>query len=410
MKDYDPNLVDQEQQATMGGGREQEDLDPENLPEPVANDPHPKVQARYDLLEVLITKGFLEIDIAIGPRNILKLKSLTPHEFAYATDIAPMFLFKTEIDTDLALQRAILALAMCRVNGKNLLPLREKENYDQLISFFKEINLPFFWYLSQKLDALMRATMRVSRLLLPYSYGPPSRRLWEGLQASHRNLSIIDSRLTGIPGTQYLGLHPAQEAWAMMNSMEDKLQEFQSQYNLAKLMISPHASKDIQRLDKKEKLDRYRTLTTKYKSYETGSVAISMSSETYDEAGRKVLSPSTFKELLADMEKSVRGERDYHDEIVLFHEKKVAQSIQLEKEKLQELRRLALQNQARQEEEDSLAPAGLIIITPEEAEKRAEDIRRRKMERIEKGESSYVPTLDERISRAQKWNILPTDK
>lgn len=406
MKDYDPELVDPQAQGEEGFDEGDGELDPERLPEPEAKDPAPHIQARYDLLERLLLKGFLDMEVTLGPNNFIRLKTLTPQEFQQCFEIAPLFYTRSDIDKDSATQKALLAMSLYRLNGRNLLLLREREDFKPLVTLVNHLPQKLFLSLSQKLDSLLKASARLAKLLLPYSYGPPSRRIWESLKATYKGTPFLDPKVTGIPGTNFIGIHPATEAWYALNTNEDKYSDFQNQYSLAKLMISPHASKDIQRIDKQEKLAKYHSLTHKYLCYEHASINLDAHTQTTDEAGRTLVSPTTTKELLYDMEKSVRGEKDFHDLVVQQHEKRIAQAIEEERRRVDELRRLSIANQYRQEQEELDNIPGLIILTPEDTARRAEEIRQRKLERIRNSDNP-LPQLDEREERAMKWNIIP---
>jgi hypothetical protein len=149
--------------------------------------------------------------------------------------------------------------------------------------------------------------------------------------------------------------------WTYLNRVEDQQQSYLDDYALAKFMVSPHAPKEIQKRDQKDRKRLEELRKFKKKTHEGRKAAFG------DGENQVKFSAESAEELLAQMEQSLRGEKDYHDLVIEEHKRKVRQRyLAREAERARQARIAAERRERILERNESVIP--LEGLSPEEVD------------------------------------------
>jgi hypothetical protein len=115
-----------------------------------------------------------------------------------------------------------------------------------------------------------------------------------------------------------------------------------------------------------------------------------------------MIAAKTTEELAAQLEASLRGEKDWHDEVIEAHEKHVRETYQRQQEQLKQL------VAQRETEFQGLSVVGGTDLTtslkPAEVQERI--VRRKQIQAQQNQQRMVYPQLDEKLSRFhQKWGL-----
>lgn len=143
-----------------------------------------------------------------------------------------------------------------------------------------------------------------------YSYTGTSNMHWTGLMGHLPN----DPKITGVAGTDLIGLNDYQYIWISLMSREDK--EFQRHLHneAAKLVAATSSPKFVEKLEKHEKSiekDRDKKRQRLVEGIET------------TEDGYELKIARTTDELSTQLQQQIRGEKDEHDLSIEMHEKRI---------------------------------------------------------------------------------------
>jgi len=162
-------------------------------------------------------------------------------------------------------------------------------------------------------------------LVEAYSYTPASLILWRGIGKSLVN----NPSITGIPGTDIVGLNDFQLSWAGYMKVEDMRSMDHMIRNTGKLVASTMSPKGIKDLDREE--------TSREKEEEKRRQFLITGVRTSQEGYEMDVATET-SELEEQWKKEQAGELDDHDLAVQDHETRVKQLLEDRKAELSSIR------------------------------------------------------------------------
>jgi len=345
----------------------------------------------YDCLEDILFRGFMTASV--------RAKGMT-------------FIFKTinmgelrqinEIREALPAHRVVLphlAYSLYRVDGVNVLSRRE-EHLDDLMDIFEHFYPSEQRYFLQVLDRLNERSIQETSKIVPYTYGHRSKLLWN----AYKGNLLSDVEVTGITGTNLLGLNEAQRTWIYLNRMEDQHSIFEMNYDLAKFIVSPH-TKEIKKINDQEGQRKREEAARRAEVHARGT------DEGWEKGtAEKHLVDQSVEELMSQIQRTLAGEKDFHDLVVQEHEDRIRAKMA---EKARRQRMLIEQARHRAQEEMELLegqmPSLVRPLTPAEMAREIEERRQRRRtnlltvpDNVEGEDPSKVEKFNE------KWGYAPS--
>jgi hypothetical protein len=249
----------------------------------------------YESLEQLLFRGFITVRVKAQGITIV-LKSMNMREFEWANEIMD----GVEDLRHLALSQ--LAVSIYRLNGRNVLMSREEHVFD-LIDTLAYLSPSVVMQLFQAVQVLNSRAVKISERLVPFMYGTRSKVLW----TSYKGHLLCDPKVTGIEGTQYLGLNEVQKNWCYLHTLDDQHVIFERQYDMAKFIVSPH-TKEIKKINEQDRQMKFDEQERRQRIHEQG----------FDDGFERTteIVATTPAEMKDQIERTLRGEKDFHDMVV----------------------------------------------------------------------------------------------
>jgi hypothetical protein len=201
----------------------------------------------------------------------------------------------------------------------------------------------------------------------------------------------------------------AQFTWRSLNHYEDLHEQIEREWENAKFIGSCMAGKGIQKVYTQD-VDRRRKRREDIVARKDTIIRYAVFGEEpvdskYQQGHAVMVTAKTTEELAAQLEASLRGEKDWHDEIIEAHERHVRETYQQQQEHLKQL-----VTQREMEFQGLSVVGGTDLgrsLTPAEVQER---IVRSKQVRAQQNQRQMVyPQLDEKLSRFhQKWGLDPS--
>lgn len=276
----------------------------------------------YKDVESMLFRGFLTVSASINGVHFV-FKSLNHHEFdliKFSGDF-----LRSGSSTDYQFWDLFIAYGVFMVNGVNILPDRSKwltklsETFGALPKDARSNIIRYIGEINRKASSAVQLTEAYSMELY-------SRYRW--LQLSNTDLTSVS--VTGIDGTEKLGLNWAQQLWRALNNVEDRHDTYEREWENAKFIGSCFAGKGIskvyaqdqdrrhkereERALRKDRVLREVLLREKFEDVAKGSNGI-------------VIHAKNIEELTDQLEKDLRGEKDWHDQVVEAHEARIRNNI-----------------------------------------------------------------------------------
>jgi hypothetical protein len=339
----------------------------------------------YNRLEKLLYRGFLttEVDVA-GVPIVLKTVNQSEYELIDLQSYSEEEGWKRQASF-------FLAYSTLFFNHESILPERRK-HVPTLAEIYMSLPDRVLIALLTCADNINRRAASCLRMVEGYSYGPQSRQSWYMLKGN----SPCDPRCTGFEGTEHMGVNMHQRLWVYFNTMEDAEEEYLQRYQLAKFSVSPHAPKQIKEMDqsdRKQMKQREKRREALYEGRDPGLVTTNNQIRITNE---------TAEELLDQMERANREEKDFHDWIIEQHQKKVRDAYLKQKHEQEERRRKAVERRdSKGHEEPRVVREGYsedeiadyLDMTDYERRKRLRD-------------SEEQPSVEEREAALLRWGFI----
>ena len=230
----------------------------------------------------------------------------------------------------------LLAYNVFMVDGQNVLVERERL-LPKLIAMFNDMEPKAKQLLIRHMSEINRRANNAVTLSECYAMEVYSRYRWLQL----RGLDLCQPTVTGVPGTERLGMNWAQLTWRVLNSLDDRHEETEREWENAKFVGSCFAGKGIQKIydqdndrRRKEKDDKLARKDKILRQVLLGEKPIEKHKQL---AGAVLTGPTSVEELATQLEKDLRGEKDWHDRVIEEHEQRIKENIQGRQEQVREL-------------------------------------------------------------------------
>lgn len=350
---------------------------------------------QYDELEQLLFRGFLAMPADLGGVPVV-FKTINTFEFKLFDLYVPFNASKEEKRRyRTAYQIAYSVFLFNRVNVLN-----DREEYiPRLVDLFLDLPekictkiLIHLKYLNKKSTEILENKVQ------PYTYGFVSRQYW----SSYKGNPLNDPRFTGIKGTETLGLNMHQKIWTFLNRMEDDQEEYDRHWGLAKFQASVHNHKGIKKLDAKDRDNRRKRNREREQAFKSGGeYKIDRSSS--DEIK---VSNESVDDLLDQMKRSLKGQKDFHDQVVSQHERKVREDYMREQEKREQAQEHARSQKRERMASSDISEDPFIFYDEEEVKEKVVNQKTRKMQHLKEGNYRKDRGWAERSKRLKKWGII----
>lgn len=198
-----------------------------------------KRRGMYKEIESFISPGFLYKKIKIDGINLC-VRSMLPRDF---------FLIKTRSnDNDTNWSKWAVAHTIWMVDGVSVLgdvnfPVKI---YNDLLKNLRPSHIKKMLNIQMELNKEMDKNMERTKT---YCLEDMSRNIWKQL----RGLQLNSPMVTGIPGTENLGLNIIQRIWLIHNNFRDDLEGSKISWDHAKFVASSMNPKGVKSINSKEK-------------------------------------------------------------------------------------------------------------------------------------------------------------
>ncbi len=285
------------------------DFNPEDFRIPDIN---PEI---YKDVEPVLFQGFVTLAASINDVTFV-FKSLNHHEFGWLSMMNDL-----KGGDAIAMRRysnMFLACGVFAADGLNILKDRD-ENIPTLMSFFEGLPKDAKQKVVRHLSEINRRANRAVLLVEPYVMENKSRLRW----AQVKGLDLSATAVTGFEGTAALGLNWGQLTWRALNHFEDLKENSEREWENAKFIASSMAGKGMSKIYSS---DRRRRQTERDEKVERREKVIrfALFNESMDAVsdGDRIVA-RTVAELTDQLEKDLKGEKDWHDRVVADHESRI---------------------------------------------------------------------------------------
>lgn len=357
----------------------------------------------YRDVEPLLFKGFLHIAAEINGVSFV-FKSMNHHEYEMLGLVARPGTTRKSIQKFYA---TFLSYGVFMVDGQNILVDRER-SLPEVVQLFESMDSGPLDKVVQQMSDLNRRASRAVALSEAYSYETYSRLRWAQIQGS----DVTSTSITGIQGTSSLGMNWGQFTWRAVNHYEDQKEMAEREWENAKFVASAMAGKGMNRVHGQDKTRRERELNERIERRDK-ILRFALLGEPMDQDSKAtpIIVARTVEDLAKQLENDLKGERDWHDDVVAAHEQSARDA---RDQRIQTLR----QFQAQHAEQDGRVLTGSTEMQGLSAEEVQFRIRRRQQLAAQNLSAHQVhPELtDPKISEFhQKWDsatapMVPTSQ
>lgn len=285
----------------------------------------------YRDVEPMLFKGFLHVAAEINEVPFV-FKSLNHHEFSL---LSLMGSTGSTAATRHKFYCRFLAYGVMMMDGINIMSDRDT-CLPEVIKFFDQMGEKAFNKVIRNLSELNRKASRAVILSEAYALENTSRLRWAQLKGT----DLTSSSVTGIEGTQFIGMNWAQLTWRAMNHFEDLREQAEREWENAKFVASAMAGKGMGRVHSQDKHRREKEREERIDRRDR-ILRFALLGKPMDKPGNAipVKVARTVEELTHQLEQDLKGEKDWHDLVVEAHENKVRGEQQARAERLQELQK-----------------------------------------------------------------------
>lgn len=309
-----------------------QEVDPDDIRIPAPKEPEvdPRI---YRDVESMLFRGFLVLPASINNVQFV-FKSINHKEFEYLQWIAGPVGSDTGKSVD-RYYRAFMAYGVFMIDGQNI--LRDRETWvPQLEEMFTALPVGAKSKIIQYLSEVNQKASDAVVLTEAYQIESYSRYRWQ----QFKGLDLMSTSCTGISGSSSLGLNYSQLAWRALNQYEDMRDSAEREWDNAKFIGSCFAGKEIRKIYSQDKDRRVKEREERIKRRDQliRQVILHESPEEIQNQGRYVMQVARTSEELADqLERSLRGEKDWHDEVVAKEEARRREQVLERQQKLKNL-------------------------------------------------------------------------
>lgn len=383
--------------SSMGEAEVEEPKDKINITAPREPEVNPEVYTDWGVIDML-THGFLMQPVDIGDVPFV-FKSLNQHEFQMIRLLSG---YQENRPLPPRFWDLFLAHMVLFADGQNMLVDRRK-GLGQLVGMFRDLPNSARQRLVRQLSELNRKASNATMLVEVYATESSSRWRW----AQTHGIDLSSSALTGIEGTDKLGLNYAQLTWRAINYYEDMRHRQDVEWENSKFIGGCFAGKGIQKIHNQDR-DRHQKERDERWNRKDQLLRHVLFGEPLEADKRYggaqvVIVASTVEELADQVQRSLRGEKDWHDEVVSEYETRIRQNVASKQGQLQEL---VDQHRDEMHGKELVGQTNLAGLSPKDVAQRLQEQMRREAE-IRARAAEGPPPLDETTSdRMSRWGLM----
>lgn len=270
-------------------------------------------------VEPLLFKGFVYAPAVINNVPFV-FKSLNHHEFEYLALMGGLQGSPKVVNRNLDY---FLALGVLMMNGVNVLVDRENwlsQIAEMFASFAEGPRRKIVFHLSE----INRRANRAVVLSEAYALEPQSRLRW----AQFQGLNLSSPSVTGFPGSDVLGFNWGQLTWRAINHFEDRRELAEREWENSKFIASAMAGKGMSKVyaqdRRRRQTEREETLARRDRIIRFALLNETSSGGSKD--GQHMVAARTVEELATQLERDLKGEKDWHDMVVDHYEQQARQA------------------------------------------------------------------------------------
>lgn len=349
---------------------------------------------KYEYLEQLLFRGFLSLHADLGGIPVV-FKTLNSFENNLLNLYIPFNLPRTEKQKHSAAY--MIAYSVFLFNQINI--LSDRDLYiPMLVEMILEFPDPVVDRILRRLRFLNSQATEEMNKIRPYTYGGLSRQRWYSCKGHPLN----DSRLTGITGTSSMGLNMHQKTWIFFNSVDDIREDYDRHWSLAKFQSSVHNPKALKKIEAKDSEKTRKETRKREAAFASGSLEKSKE----DFKGEVKVSNESVEDLLTQMNRSLKGQKDFHDSVIQAHEDRVRESYIKEQTKRQAERDASQQTRDNRFKGTDASEDPFIFYEEGEVEEQVRAQNLRKIQHLKDGSYRTDREFVESKNRLEKWGIL----
>jgi len=373
-------VVEGTEEAMSSFGEEQPEIRIDAPKEPEVN---PEV---YKDVERLLYNGFLTLYGEVNGVSFV-FKSMNHHEF---NNLQWVTGGKDNRDRR-SLERyysAFLAYGIFMIDGQNIL-LDRSTWLPELEGLFNSLPVSARAKLVRYLSDVNRKASNAVSMTEAYQMETQSRFRWAQL----KGLDLMSAACTGIQGTDIIGMNYGQLVWRALNHYEDLRDQAERDWDNAKFIGGCFVGgKEIRKVHNQDQTRRSKEREERLARKDKVLRKILMGEDPDDpETSRTIkIIPRTVEELASQLERDLRGEKDWHDEVVAKEEAKIRASVLERQQKLQDIVR------SRSDEPMRAASTNMEGLSPGEVQQRIERRRQLEAQRVH-SQMVYPEAMDERM-------------
>jgi len=348
----------------------------------------------YKDVEPMLFRGFITVAAEIN-KVYFVFKNLNHHEFELL-QFSGMVLDRDDAQK---FWDIFLAYGVFMVDGINILSDRER-GVLKLVELFSGLPKEARAKIIRHISEINRRASRAVNLTEAYAMETTSRYHWMQL----KGMDLSSMAVTGIDGSQRLGLNWAQHLWRALNLAEDRNDEYEREWENAKFIGSCFAGKGLSKIyaqdsDRRRK-EREERFSRKDRLLRMVVLGEPITEKFIQIPGATIAGPRTVEELAGQLEKDLRGDKDWHDKVVENHERRVREQYQA---RLQQQEEAIKSSSARFGDKHITGSTDLRGLTQQEVEER---IRNAKAYRAQDAARMQVFPEDEKMEKfLNKWGL-----
>lgn len=341
----------------------------------------------YKDVEQMIFRGFITVAATVNDVTFV-FKSLNQHEMDLLRFMCP------DLKETSKFWSLFLAYGIFMIDGINILPERERW-IPKIAEKFEEFQLPVRAKIVRHLSEINRRASNAVMLTECYVTEKYSRYRWYQLQGQ----DMTSTSVTGIPGTSSLGMNWAQLVWRALNQIEDIRDKNEHAWENAKFIGGCMAGKGISKVYQQDatRKNKEKEAQIARKDRLLRKVVLGEKIEgDLEGSGHLKIVAKTTEELAQQLERDLRGEKDWHDLVVEDYEARARAAEEERRKDLAEMARI------RDEEfggKSLLGASDMRGLTPDEVHRRIMS-RRNPVERLTQEEPQPIGQTDRDPSMA----------
>jgi hypothetical protein len=342
-------------------------VDEDNLHIDVPQEPEVNPEVYKDV-EPILFRGFLHVPAEINEVRFV-FKSLNHHEFELLNFCTGGL--RNDHKSVQRFYNLFLAYGVFMVDGISV--FRDRERWlPQIAEMFESLNVEARKKVIRYLSDINRRASRAVVLTEAYAMETVSRLRW----AQFKGMDVTSPSVTGVVGTETLGMNWGQLTWRALNHFEDTKDQTEREWEDAKFIASSMAGKGMsrvhnqdrerrkkereERMERKDRILRFAVLGEPLDSDKSGAVPVKVA--------------RTVEELADQLERDLKGDKDWHDMVVDAHEQKVRDQYQQRQDRVRTLQETYAEKYG---ERPMVAETDLKGLTPDEVKFRID--RRRQL-------------------------------